>query len=72
MPFQLLPAEGALLQQISLAHCHLVHQTLRVDPGTVLAQRASKTQLEQDCCEVLRHWYQQLSLELLDQEQGRC
>lgn len=47
MHFQLLPAEGSLLQQVEQqifhAHCHLAHQTLMADPGTVLAQRASKT-----------------------------
>jgi hypothetical protein len=47
MHFQLRPAEGSLLQQVEQqsfpAHCHLAHQTLMADPGTVLAQRASKT-----------------------------
>lgn len=47
MHFQLLPAEGSLLQQVGQqifhAHCHLALQTLMADPGTVRAQRASKT-----------------------------
>lgn len=47
MHFQLLPAEGSLLQQVGHrifhTHCHLALQTLMADTGTVLAQRASKT-----------------------------
>lgn len=80
MHFHLLPAEGSLLQQVEQ---QIGSRTLPLSspdsygrsrdspcPGGFSKTPASPgTQLEQDYHKVLRHWYQQPGLELLDPEE---